>query len=563
MKSKNIILGCLTALLFFSSCDKFLEEENRNSLTADPYYTTLVGYESLINTCYTPLRLWYGKEDAYGITETGTDLFTKAAGNTNTVLNDYDNTSFNGTNTPLTNYWKYLYRAINSCNAAINRADKVVGITADQLSKRVAEIKFLRAFYYWHIVETWGSTHFTLDETVGVQTTANKTAPSVIYDQIFKDLDDCISSNLSENSSDNGRVTKWAAKALKARLSLTVASETNNAQMYAQAATLAKEIINSGKFTLFSDYASLWTMANSDGPKNSEVIWYVEYSNDNLYNSPEYDDYTIRAGGHNGHLLFLMKYDDQPGMTRDIVNGRPFNRYLPTKYYVDLFNSAADQRWAGSFKQVWTMNNSKSKGVYANMKDTAIYLVKGIATAAQRARADKRYQLLDLKDMFGAANTSASINRLRYFTLSKFDDPTRLTMNEDRSTRDAFVFRIAEMYLIAAEALKATNPTEAVSYMNTLRKKRAIAGKEDQMVITESQLTIDFILDERARELGGEQLRWFDLKRTGKLVERVQAANPDAAANVKSWHMVRPIPRQQLDAVTNKDVFIQNEGYTQ
>lgn len=553
----------MTVLLFFSSCEKFLEEENRNSLTSDPYYTSQVGFESLVNTCYTPLRLWYGKEDAYNITETGTDLFTKAAGHTNTVLNDYDNTAFNGTNASLTNYWKYLYRAINSCNAAIGRADKVVGMSADQLSKRVAEVKYLRAFYYWHIVETWGSTHFTIDETVGVQSTANKTAPEVVYDQIFKDLDACISSNLSENGNDNGRVTKWAAKALKARLSLTRASETNNAQMYTQAASLAKEIINSNKFTLFADYGSLWKMANSDGPKNSEVIWYVEYSNDNLYNSPEYDDYTIRAGAHNGHMLFLMKYDDQPGMTRDIVNGRPFNRYLPTKYYVDLFNAAVDQRWAGSFKQFWTMNNASSKGVYTNMKDTAIYLVKGIATAAQRARADKRYQLLDLKDMFGTANTSASINRLRYFTLSKFDDPTRATMNEDRSTRDAFVFRIAEMYLIAAEALKATNPTEAVSYMNTLRKKRAIPGKEDQMVITESQLTIDFILDERARELGGEQLRWFDLKRTGKLVERVQAANPDAAANIKSWHMVRPIPRQQLDAVTNKDVFTQNEGYTQ
>lgn len=562
MKAK-IILGCIAAAsLIFSSCEDFLKEENRQSLTADPYYTSEVGYESLINACYTPLRLWYGKEDAYGITETGTDLFTKAAGNTNTVLNDYDNIAFNGTNGPLTTYWKYFYRAINSCNAAINRAS-VAQISADLRRKRVAEARFLRAFYYWHIVETWGSTHFTTDETVGVQTTANKTAPEVIYKQIFADLDSCINSNLSENKHDNGRVTKWAAKALKARLCLTRASETNDAALYAQAATLAKEVINSNKFPMYSDYKSIWTMANSDGSINTEAIWYVEYSNDHLYNKPEYDDYTIRNGGHNAHLLFCMKYDDQPGMTRDVLNGRPFNRYLPTKYYVNLFNETIDQRWAGSFKTLWKMNNAASKGAnYPNMADTSIYLYKGIATQAMRDRAKTRYQLFDLNDLYGD-NTPAKINRLRTFQLSKFDDPNRATKDEDRSTRDAFVFRISEMYLIVAEALMATDPDQAVNYMNQLREKRAITGKTAQMDITKSQLNIDFILDERARELGGEQLRWFDLKRTNKLIERVQAGSPDGGANIKNWHMVRPIPRTQLDAVFNKEEFTQNEGYAQ
>lgn len=561
MKAK-IILGCIAAAsLIFTSCEDFLKEENRQSLTADPFYTSEVGYESLINTCYTPLRLWYGKEDAYGITETGTDLFTKAAGNTNTVLNDYDNTAFNGTNGPLTTYWKYFYRAINSCNAAINRASEAQ-ISNDLRRKRVAEARFLRAFYYWHIVETWGSTHFTTEETVGVQTTANKTAPEVIYTQIFADLDSCINSNLSESKHDNGRVTKWAAKALKARLCLTRASETNNAALYAQAATLAKEVINSGKFSMYADFKSIWSMTNSDGPSNTEAIWYVEYSNDHLYNKPEYDDYTIRNGGHNAHLLFCMKYDDQPGMQRDVANGRPFNRYLPTKYYVNLFDENIDQRWAGSFKSVWTINNTKNKGIYTNMTDTAIYLYKGIATTAQRTRANTRYQLFDLNDLYGD-NTSGKISRLRTFQLSKFDDPTRATKDEDRSTRDAFVFRISEMYLIAAEALMSSDPDQAVSYMNQLREKRAISGKAAQMDITKSQLTIDFILDERARELGGEQLRWFDLKRTNKLIERVQAGSPDGGANIKTWHMVRPIPRTQLDAVFNKDEFKQNDGYSQ
>jgi starch-binding outer membrane protein, SusD/RagB family len=106
-----------------------------------------------------------------------------------------------------------------------------------------------------------------------------------------------------------------------------------------------------------------------------------------------------------------------------------------------------------------------------------------------------------------------------------------------------------------------SNPAEALKYVNDLRKKRAVPGKEADMEVTAKDLNIDFILDERARELAGELFRWYDLKRTGKLVSYVQKYNMDAKANIKETHMLRPIPQVQLDAITNKEEFKQNPGY--
>lgn len=107
-----------------------------------------------------------------------------------------------------------------------------------------------------------------------------------------------------------------------------------------------------------------------------------------------------------------------------------------------------------------------------------------------------------------------------------------------------------------------TDKKAATDLMNEFLRKRAIPGKENEMQISENELTIDFLLEERARELCGEQIRWFDLKRTNKLIEYVRLYNMDAKDNIQDYHMLRPIPQSQLDAITNKEEFKQNPGYT-
>lgn len=118
------------------------------------------------------------------------------------------------------------------------------------------------------------------------------------------------------------------------------------------------------------------------------------------------------------------------------------------------------------------------------------------------------------------------------------------------------------MYLIAAEAhMKEGNLAEAVDHINTIRHRAAWPGKELEMEVTEDQLDIDFILDERALELGAERLRWADLKRTGKLIERVQKYNVLGRDNIEEKHLLRPIPSNMIDRLTNREEFEQNPGY--
>ena len=145
--------------------------------------------------------------------------------------------------------------------------------------------------------------------------------------------------------------------------------------------------------------------------------------------------------------------------------------------------------------------NEKGKGKYTAMTDTAIYIIKGEATKAQRAWAENRYQLFDRNDVYNADGSTK--NMKQYLELSKFADPTRASKDEDRSTRDGFMIRIAEMYLIAAEAGAKANKADALDYMNKLRMTRAISGYEDAMRVELSQIQdIDFILDERGTGVG-------------------------------------------------------------
>ncbi|HEY4148460.1 MAG TPA: RagB/SusD family nutrient uptake outer membrane protein, partial [Chitinophagaceae bacterium] len=359
--------------------------------------------------------------------------------------------------------------------------------------------------------------------------------------------------NLPPTTSDYGRATQPAAKAFLARMYLTRG-------MNAQAIALSNDVIKNYGFSLQPRFVDLWNMGNL---KNKEVIWAIDYSTNLTLNDLATAAYPYghSRGSNSGHLLWIQVYDqiNTSILLRDINNDRPFNRYMPTLAYLNLFDNANDSRYDGSFQTVWYVNKAATVGgVVFKLGDTAAWTPKVTLTAADMN--SRKYTTYDVSKTFGT--NGVPIQRKFYESLSKFKDSTRASVAEAQSARDVFVIRLAEMYLIAAEAeMNIGKLDSAAYYINVIRTRAAIPGHTAAMQIIPSQVTLDFILDERARELGGEQLRWFDLKRTNKLVTRVQAMNPDAAPYVQSYHMVRPIPQTQIDAVTNKSVFTQNPGY--
>jgi starch-binding outer membrane protein, SusD/RagB family len=543
----KFLLSTIAIVIVFTACQKKLEEYNPSGLTASTVYTKAVGFETLVNAAYSYSRYWYGKEEGYQLSEMGTDIWTSGTGDVFPQVSQYNN--LQGNNTGILDLeWNSFYAAINLCNTGITNIAAVSDYTATQKATREGELRFLRAFYNWHVVETWGGVQLTTIPSSGVITTASRTSVDSFYTQIFADLQFAVA-NLPLTSSDYGRATQPVAKAFLARMYLTRGQN-------AQAIALANDVIKNYGFSLLPAYSDLWDMGKL---KNKEVVWAVDYSTNLALNDLASSTFPSghSRGSNNGHLMFLMVYDqvNTSILIRDIPNGRPFNRYMPTLSFLNLFDDDNDGRYAASFQTVWRAN--KTATGFA-LGDTAAFASKAVIPPA--VMASKKYTTYDQSKTYAA--NGVPVQRKFYVSLKKFKDSTRASLSEAQSARDAYVIRLAEMYLIAAEAEVNIGKTDSAAYyVNIIRTRAALPGKTAQMQVTPAQMNLDFILDERARELAGEQLRWFDLKRTGKLIDRIKKMNPDAAIYVQPFHTIRPIPQSQIDAVTNKSAFPQNQGY--
>jgi starch-binding outer membrane protein, SusD/RagB family len=535
MNKLTATLAATAVALLTASCADL--DENIVSGVTESYFDTAPGFEAVMNAAYEPLRSYYGQERGLTQTVFGTDEFTKGADGSYKFFNDYTPQLGAGVDF-IRDTWGDFYRAINTANTAIEKAPSAA-IPEATKAIRVGEAKFLRALYYFDLVRTFGDIPLSLKATAGPSTEATREPAAKVYDAIIADLTAAVAA-LPLSQSQYGRATKGAAQHLLAKVYLTRAAAGD----FAKAADLGKAVIASGQYSLLPKYSDLFVMGNE---RNREVVFSVQYTQDPL----------TTPSGNRQHLYYLMEYDVRPGMQRDIANGRPFKRWMSTPWLLSLWDRSKDTRYQDTYLDVWYSNNAASiprrngVPVFA-LGDTAIWLPGVEISAAERAaRAAKGYEIY---------TPSQYTNRI-FPSVKKFLDPTRTSLNEERGQRDYVIARLAETYLLVAEALvRDGKAAEAVQYVNAVRERAAKPGVDPKsMDVTAAQLDLDFVLDERSRELAGEGGRWFDLTRTGKLLERVNKYNPEAAANIKAFHTLRPIPTTQIERVTGE--FKQNPGY--
>lgn len=539
------------ALLGTQSCKNVLEEQVISRIGND-YINSPKGLDDAVNAAYSSMRTWYGTEAGNNFTIFGTDTYTNGSDGSWKFMNTYTN-DFDTRNGHVVQIWDDLYRGINNCNAIIERAVNISGIPEITKKQRVAEAKFIRAHHYFLLTELFGGVDLSLTETIIPSKVVKRSSIAEQYAAIIKDLSEAIPDLEAKSKSvQYGRATKPVAENLLGKVYLTKATSVAKApDDFSKAIPLFQSVINNYGIRLLPDFAAVHRQGNEI---NDEVIWSVQYTRDPLTN----------AGGNNSHVFFLMEYDTQPGMIRDTENGRPFKRFRPTEYTYNVVfapaNRMNDSRYKKTFKDTYlanrtgtfnsTFDTSKPNMTFA-LGDTAIFLPGFEMPVAERAK--KKYQVL----------VPSRYDERLYLGLLKQMDGGRVDRTQFEGGRDYIVMRLADTHLMLAEAqLKAGNKAEAVKNVNIVRTRAAWAGRTTQMQITEAQLDMEFIMEERERELIGEQLRWLDLKRWGNLVERVRKFNPQAAPNIKDFHVLRPIPQTQIDrAEGGASAFPQNTGY--
>ncbi|MDP4254044.1 MAG: RagB/SusD family nutrient uptake outer membrane protein [Bacteroidota bacterium] len=594
MKTKLKIYSLLLAATLFAAggCKKLLQEQPR-TFFAPTFFTTTDGLQGGVDGIYSSFRGQWATQIWTQLFNSGTDESMRGGAADVQWWFTYNNPTIKSNTNDYAGFWNTLFIDINTANGVLQYG-ATANIPAATKTQLLAQAKFLRGFCYFYLVTTFGQVplHTTFNTSAS---SADAPAPLAdLYTQIIKDFTDAAADLPNTPAAGTGKpATKPTALYLLAKTYLWRGwSSVAQAGDFTSAYTTAKGIIDNAatyNLALLPFFGSNFKEGNE---YSTEVLMVIDHTKDQKYGQNSAPGSGATNGSENKSNFFWRpnyptvnaNYPAGGGSSvcvMDIQNGRPFQRIRPnTKYVLEqaFANRANDSRYDGTFQTVWLSNSSQlsvkgstgvttPRGTLINGVDTAIWVADHVVSPAQRST---------FKGIiFEPDDSAASANKYTasYFpSVRKFDDSTRADQN-DYSDRPYILFRFSDVYLIAAEAAIKGGGTlqNAADLINVLRTRAAnkgfgqtpaqYAAAVAAQQVTAGQMTIDFLLDERSRELFAEDCRWWDLSRTQTLVTRVQAWNSEAAAGVLSTNMLRPIPQSEIDLVTEGPKYPQNLGY--
>ncbi|HEX6334703.1 MAG TPA: RagB/SusD family nutrient uptake outer membrane protein [Flavisolibacter sp.] len=274
MKKIQIISALITGAVVLStlSCGKkFLTEEPRTVTIQDLLNNPDDGAKRLVGAIYSKLYDWQQHSFSWnGISSITSDDADKGSdpGDTGADKHEMDDWTFNPSSLSFFEVWESNYEGIGRATYAIKFLNEM-GLDAPTRDRYVGEAKLLRAYFYFNLVRTFGGVpkvDKVLETQAEIEAASAKVSAAEIYSLIETDLADAILKlPVSVPSSENGRVTKGAAQALLAKVSLYQ-------QKWGQAKSMSDAILNSGQYALLSNYALIWREA---GEFSSESIWEV------------------------------------------------------------------------------------------------------------------------------------------------------------------------------------------------------------------------------------------------------------------------------------------------
>lgn len=505
MKPRTIISAGVVALTL-TACGDFLNVEPKNFISSTNFFETEEDFVQAINATYAPLRMVY--DEAYVMGEMRSDnthYIFNSSNRGNLVREEIADFVNRPTAEPASDKWTANYRIVAYANEVLSRIDEA-SLDDNIKGNLKGQALFLRAFAYFDLVQYFGGVPIILNPTSGSAddilneySAMPRNSTDEVYAQIIADAQEAAQLLPAKSAQEPGRATSGAARTLLGNVYIVL-------EQWAQAETELKHVVNSGEYSLMTDYAAIFSPENKN---NQESIFEIQYMEGNL------------------GLQSRFAYVFMPNLTNLMpIVGFQFNNQstggwnMPTE---DLLNAyePGDMRRAASIAEGYT----DADGAFVALP----YI--------------KKYLHLPLP----APNGSSA--------------------NTDENWP---VYRYAEVLLFLAEALnEQQKPSEALTYLNQVRDRAFGAGVSPVSETGQDALRT-LILHERRIELAFENKRWLDLVRTGQAVAVMNAYGAALKATgehpyllpqayeVNENKLIFPIPFDEMQRNPN---FEQNPGY--
>lgn len=511
MKNKlSLILG-LAACVLISSCSKdLLNQTDPNSTTINNYYQSENDVLQAVNGVYQSLR----SSDCIG---ENSGLYTEdRAGNTGGIdvqsnsgePFQFPDFSLLPSNSYLKNHWLAFYQTITRANIVLSNIDRVTFANADTKAGYIAEVKFIRAMIYFHLVRKFGDVPLVTKQLTSDEALANtftfRTKDTAVYTQIITDLKEVLSSPLPnfQTAANTGRVSKAAGNALLGQVYLTMATTLADAKR--------NEYLASAKTYLTACY-DMRTFAN-------------------LSDIPYADVFDVNKKTTNPETILSIVYK-QGDLT----------------YYSSV---AA---------------NNQAKGETINSKKAAT----GTGTTVRMDLVNE-YETADVRKAYSIKYGDNAI--VKSWFVTKYRDTSALAGATGYGGNDCPVIRYADVILLLAEVnMYLGDNAAAVTYLDMVRTRAGLPAYAVSMtdpVYSGKYPTLKLaLLHERRVELAFEQKYWFDLLRfftTDELVTYFHGKNQSEFGTpkltnfkVKDRYFPIPFDEYKLDPVK----MYQNPGY--